>query len=173
MALSLGNSSTQQVPYSIPFPAYNSSGLHFLLSFFFIVSPCSLPLTCLHWCIYFSMLQVCMSVTSPHLFTKPLVPTFPTLPPPLLAPPLLLFMSGCGVLPSPPPLDFHGFSLPPVSPPALSSHHICLFLSYSPSHLCVFPSPCPCGSVSLLCPPRSLSLSLTPFLRGLCTTHTG
>ena len=146
----LGNSSTQQVPCSIPFPAFNSFSPPLPLSFLLSTHPLS-PIPCLHWCICFSMLRVCVL----------LLHDTPVLPPALPAAPPLLFTSGCGALPSPPPLDCH-FSLPPVSHPALSSDRIYLFLFYSLPPLC-FPPPSlwPC-----------LSSTLTPFLRGLYTTYT-
>lgn len=139
----LGNSSTQQKPCSIPFPAFNSFGPSFP-PFFFIICPSSLP----H---YLSPLVhplfhapcLCPPPTSPH--------PSPALPPALRAAPPLLFTSGCGALPAPPPLDPHASSLAPVSPP------VCALAA----------SACPC-SAALLIPvfpsPVPVAVSFCPSL---------
>ena len=151
----LGNSSTQQAPCSIPFPAFNSFGPSFP-PFFFIVCPSSLP--------HFLSPLVHPLFHAPCLCPPPtsLHPS-PALPPALRAAPPLLFTSGCGALPAPPPLDHHASSLAPVSPPALCSGRIRVPLFCSLAHPCVsLPRPCGCVSLSL-----SVSSSLTHFLCGL------
>lgn len=172
--LSLGSSSTQQVPCSAPFLLCNSPGSHFFLSVSFyclpnLSPPCLrsqlLPTPASLLCPPFraSNLRVCVLPTRLHQ-QAPLRPAFPTLPP---SPPHTMSTAP------------HAWVLSPsllltfmVSLFQLSSHCVCFSVPPAFSSFCVFPSPsaCLCGSASLLCLAHPSSPS--PFPHGLCTAHT-
>lgn len=133
----LGNSSTQPVPCSIPFPAFNSFG-PLLPPFFFIVCPSSLP----H----------CLSPLVRPLFHAPCVSSsYLTASKscsarcPAGSTAVALHVCARGS-PRPTSPCRHAPSLPPGSPPALCSGHTRVSLSAA-LLIPVFPSRRPCGCV--------------------------